>query len=89
MSTVRSINRKRIYIVIYIVDMQSMNCINQELNGTVFCRYTKHVVYPINRLRNLGLRKINGFVLDLDADILPQRQYYTQRLISREDISAS
>ena len=52
--------------------MNYKNCINKVENVTIICKNTNHVIYPINRLRNLGLRKINGFVLDLDADILPQ-----------------
>ena len=89
MSTVRSVNRKRIHIVIYVADMQSMNCVNQESNGTIYCKYTKHVLYPINRLRNLGLRKINGYVLDLDADILPLGKLRFQQMIDRKCISQS
>ena len=72
MSAVRSVSRKRIHIIVYIADVQYQNCINTVRNGNIICKSTNHIVYPINRLRNLGLRNINGFVLDLDADIIPQ-----------------
>lgn len=70
-TTVRSVSRENIHIFIYIVKTRSWNCVNKELKGKLKCLKTRHILYPINRLRNLGLRKLNGYVLDADADIFP------------------
>ena len=71
--TLRSIKIARVQIIVYVVETKHHNCINElNSNNTIICKKTR-LIYPVNRLRNLGLRAINGLVLDADADILPQR----------------
>ena len=85
--TLRSIRSKRVQIIVYVAETKYRNCVNEMHNNTIVCNKTG-LIYPVNRLRNLGLKRINGLVFDADADILPQRtpsltnySYYYRRFV--------
>ena len=71
MKYLRSIKNDFVTVIIYIVDNTFVNCQNELINGSITCIPTNHIIYPINRLRNNGINAIRGFVIDVDADIIP------------------
>lgn len=74
-SCLRSISRNNVNVTIYMVK-DNNSCINEYKDSIIICNQSDHVIYPINRLRNLGLKTISGFVIDVDADIIPQSNPY-------------